>query len=278
MPPSEKSSAAHDAWIQLPGGGNFILTGDCHFGRIEGNEIVNPDSRISRRHSVVQREGTHFVLVDLGSTNGTFLNESRIYKPTRLKDGDEIMVGSLRYIFCQPTEAAEPANDDSAVGRTVVAVAKVSCWLLLVALPEDAGPAGDTWSETARRTLTAGGAGVRRLRAATFFAHWRDRKVSPEKVRGLILALGRQPRPPGVRVALHHGAVRVGPSANSTEENLLGADVTFTHKLEAATAELGISFVASEPAVVSLGLAAEVRALGPQTVRDLPGTHLLFSL
>ena len=276
MPAPGQNPSLHEAWIELPDQRTFILNGDCHFGRIEGNEIVNPDSRISRRHSVVRRQGNAFVLVDLGSTNGTFLNDSRIYKPTRLKDGDVIMVGNLRYTFCQRVESTEVDTDESAASRTVVAVAKISCWLLLVSVPEEL--AAESWGAEVRQALAAAGAGVRRLRGAGCFAHWRDRKAAPENVRAAILEIGRRPAPAGVRLALHHGAVRIGPAANPGEESLLGADVTFTHKLEETAAALGVHFLASEPAVLSLGLGGEVRTLGPTAVRDIPGTHALFTL
>jgi len=83
--------------------------------------------------------------------------------------------------------------------------------------------------------------------------------------------------PTGARVALHHGAVRVGPTAVVTEENLLGAEVSFTHKLETTALELGVKFIASEPAVLSLNLQTSMRPLA-QGVRDLPGSPALFTV
>ena len=280
MPTSGNSLPPHAAWIELPDKSTFILTGDCHIGRIEGNEIVNPDSRISRRNSVVQRQGNGYVLVDLGSTNGTFLNENRIFKPTRLKDGDVILIGTERYTFCQPyeTAGADSGPSDSVVSRTVVVVGKVYCWMLLAVPPETSDAPAAAWTEQVRQALVLGGAGVKRLRGTALFAHWRDRKTAPEQVRTIILDLTRQLRPAGARLVLHFGAVRVGPAATPTEENLLGAEVTFTHKLETAAAELGVSVLLSEPAVQSLGLVAQVSPLGARVVRDIPGTHPLFTI
>lgn len=268
------------AWIELPDKSTFILTRDCHIGRIEGNEIVNPDIRISRRNSVVQRQGNGYVLVDLGSTNGTYLNDNRIFKPTRLKDGDVIMIGTVHYVFCQPVEAVDADNgpSDSAVNRTVVVVGKISCWMLLAMPPEASDARAAAWVEQVREALLLGGAGIKRLRGTAVFAHWRDRKISPDKVRAIILELAHRPRPSGARLILHFGAVRVGPAATSAEENLLGAEVTFTHKLESAAAELGVGVLLSEAAVLSLGLAGETRSLGARMLRDIPGTHPLFTI
>jgi hypothetical protein len=267
------------AWIELPDRTTVLLTGNCRIGRIKGNEIVNPDTRVSRHNSVVQRQGTHFVLVDLGSTNGTFLNDSRIFKPTRLKHGDVILVGSERYTFREP-DLSGPATDpnDSLRYRTEVVVGKTNCWMLLAVPPGALHPAAPSWAESLRASFLAGGAGVKRLPEGALLAHWREGKATPEKVRGFILELARRPRPTGARLIGHHGVARVGPSANPAEENLLGAEVSFTHQLGRTAVALDADILLSEAAVRSLGLDAAVRSLGAQTVGDLPGTHLLFAL
>ena len=266
----------HAAWIELPDKRTVVLTGDCRIGRVEGNEIINPDARISRRHSVVQRQGDHYFLVDLGSTNGTFLNESRIFKPTRLKDGDVILIGAERYAFCQPHESGAPdlPSGDSAVGRTAVVVGKVSCWMLLATAPENAG----AWLENLRRAMIAGGAGVRPVGPTGIFAHWRDRSATRGAAQACIRGLAGQPHPAGAHLVLHYGAVRVGQAASSLEETLLGAEVTFAHKLAAEAIRLKVGFLASEAAVQSLDPVAQARPLGAQTVGDLPGTHPLFEV
>ena len=48
---------------------------------------------VSRRHAEIQRRDGQFVLVDLGSFNGTLLNDQRITTPTPLYDGDRIQLG-----------------------------------------------------------------------------------------------------------------------------------------------------------------------------------------
>ena len=50
---------------------------------------------------MVQREGEHFVLVDEGSLNGTFVNRRRSDR-TVLADGDEIQIGKYKLTFIVP--------------------------------------------------------------------------------------------------------------------------------------------------------------------------------
>jgi serine/threonine protein kinase len=56
------------------------------------------DARVSRRHARIYLDGEYH-LEDLGSANGTFLNEEKIQRPTRLRDGDIIRVGPFEMRF-----------------------------------------------------------------------------------------------------------------------------------------------------------------------------------
>ena len=61
-------------------------------GRLSGSEIEVQDTGASRRHAEIRRKGGDFVIVDLGSTNGTLVNESPVAEYT-LEDGDRITIG-----------------------------------------------------------------------------------------------------------------------------------------------------------------------------------------
>lgn len=67
-------------------------------GRMADCAVVLTDESVSRRHAEVRRQGTHIVVVDLGSTNGTKVNGAGISE-RRLEDGDEITVGTTRLRF-----------------------------------------------------------------------------------------------------------------------------------------------------------------------------------
>lgn len=61
-------------------------------GRLSGSEVEIQDPGASRRHAEVRREGQDYVVADLGSTNGTLLNDSPVSEAT-LEDGDRITIG-----------------------------------------------------------------------------------------------------------------------------------------------------------------------------------------
>lgn len=78
----------------------FTLTGErMSIGRETGNQISIPDINVSRRHAEIRREANgHWILSDLGSTNGTFVNGRRI-KSAPLHDADMIVIGTTNLEF-----------------------------------------------------------------------------------------------------------------------------------------------------------------------------------
>jgi hypothetical protein len=61
-------------------------------GRMSGSEVEIQDPGASRRHAEIRRDGEDFVVVDLGSTNGTLLNDAPVTEAS-LENGDKITIG-----------------------------------------------------------------------------------------------------------------------------------------------------------------------------------------
>jgi hypothetical protein len=67
-------------------------------GRISDNDIVLPDPNVSRVHARVELRDGSYIITDLESTNGTWVNEKRV-DSARLRENDVIRLGSTRFIF-----------------------------------------------------------------------------------------------------------------------------------------------------------------------------------
>ncbi len=75
-------------------GVTFPLDGDqLTIGRDSTNGVAINDAEVSRKHARLMFQGGKYVLEDLGSTNGTFVNGQRLAGPVVLKPGDVISLG-----------------------------------------------------------------------------------------------------------------------------------------------------------------------------------------
>lgn len=68
-------------------------TGDIVLGRGRNTTVALDDTYASERHARIYRDRGEWVVADLGSTNGTFLNRSRVTRPTRISPGDQVGIG-----------------------------------------------------------------------------------------------------------------------------------------------------------------------------------------
>ncbi len=84
-----------------PGAGSrFVLETDVvRAGRHPDSDIFLDDVTVSRRHAEVAREGGGWVLRDVGSLNGTYVNRQRIEESIGLANGDEVQIGRFKLVF-----------------------------------------------------------------------------------------------------------------------------------------------------------------------------------
>ena len=88
------------------GGSRFVLSGETTTaGRHPASDIFLDDITVSRRHAEIARVGAGYVVRDVGSLNGTYLNRHRI-EESPISSGDELQVGKFKLAFF-----ARPAGD-----------------------------------------------------------------------------------------------------------------------------------------------------------------------
>ena len=89
-----------NAGLILPSGQRIALgESTVTVGRLSESTIPLNDQNVSRRHAEIRPNRNKYVVVDLGSTNGTMVNGARIHGETVLSDGDIISFGSTYVRF-----------------------------------------------------------------------------------------------------------------------------------------------------------------------------------
>ncbi|MBN1658188.1 MAG: FHA domain-containing protein, partial [Anaerolineae bacterium] len=86
------------AWIEVGGQRYPISPAGMTIGRSRDNDVVVPDTRASRDHARIDYQQGSFVISDLGSANGVFVNGRRVQQHV-LHDGDEVTIGDTRLHF-----------------------------------------------------------------------------------------------------------------------------------------------------------------------------------
>lgn len=105
-----------------------LVKPEISLGRDLGNEIVISDADVSRKHARLVMQGEGYLLEDLGSTNGTFVNGVRLSAPQALQSGDLVKLGeTIELVYEQPGfdgQATVLAGQAGAFSPTVPAAAE----------------------------------------------------------------------------------------------------------------------------------------------------------
>jgi pSer/pThr/pTyr-binding forkhead associated (FHA) protein len=92
-----------------------LTTDEVILGRLPECDIQLQSNMVSRRHARVFRQGNNYLLEDLGSGNGSYLNGKRITEPTKLRHDDRVKFGPVLLRF-----ESDSQGENSSVFRTAV--------------------------------------------------------------------------------------------------------------------------------------------------------------
>jgi serine/threonine protein kinase len=84
----------------------YPVSSELTLGR--AGQVTVPDARVSRQHARVRRVGKEYIIEDLGSSNGTYVDDRRVTGPYMLKDGNRIRLGNCQILF-RMVQANEPS-------------------------------------------------------------------------------------------------------------------------------------------------------------------------
>jgi pSer/pThr/pTyr-binding forkhead associated (FHA) protein len=128
-------------------GKTYAMVGTLIIGRNTDCAISIASDEISRQHAKLQVVPDGVMVEDMGSSNGTFVNNQRVHSGTLLKAGDELRVDTVRFMLMSPTmdvnhpavaaargEAAAPAPAAPAAGNKMLWIVAGGVVVVLIAL------------------------------------------------------------------------------------------------------------------------------------------------
>jgi adenylate cyclase len=279
-----------EAWLEREGQ-EYILQGNCSIGRAALNTIVLESAKVSRLHAIIHSERAGaFWLVDLGSSNGTFLNKRRIHEPVQLDDRDQITIGGNAFTFRQARDASDRPKSTAPPLTLQAAIEDVPCWLLVADIKnftelsrklasDKLATLVSSWLATCKQIIEKHGGMVNKYLGDGILAYWPDSECGAKTMATVITDLKEaQTREPEFRFIIHFGLVAIGGVSSLREETLMGSDVNLVFRLEKLLASLGEPCGMSDAAHVKLKELLATRALGDYELKGFEGKRSLFAV
>jgi DNA-binding winged helix-turn-helix (wHTH) protein len=112
--PHAVEMAPPDRWLISTTAEIALTRGENVLGREGPGVILVKSSTVSRRHVRIVIETDRAVVEDLGSKNGTYVNDRRLTTATPIADGDQLRIGSLLFTF----RASPPAGSTATISSS----------------------------------------------------------------------------------------------------------------------------------------------------------------
>ncbi|MEI6534204.1 MAG: adenylate/guanylate cyclase domain-containing protein [Verrucomicrobiaceae bacterium] len=281
-------------------------------GRSDDASIKLDDNGVSRQHATIRCEGSHYWLVDLGSANGTYVNDSAITNARVLRDGDRVQFGANMLLFHQDgtltdlDEAQDMGSTTQVLRRAPVPLKTQSLTMLVGDLkgftqlssqvtPEQLGDLLREWYADCNVILREHGAMIDKFIGDCVFAYWHGTEMD---VRAKALDAARALRENkssrtsstrlmlketkniilDCRIGLHLGEVAMGAMGKAVN-TAVGDAVNLVFRIESMTRPLNCGVLASAAFVVDW---AEGRQFfeprGSHEVKGHPDSIEVFSL
>ncbi len=287
---ASESESKQRAWLEASDSKKIQLEGGLTIGRSPKNVLILDSQKVSRRHAVINVQNIgEFWLIDLGSSNGTFLNGRRLHQPVRLCDHDQVIIGDRLFIFHQPEEITDDYRTTFAE-RTIREIANVPCWLLVADIenftPLSRSLTNDRlatliggWVATCKEIIEANNGMIDKYLGDGFLAYWRGDPATTKAIAATLAQLkeAQSKNEPRFRLALHFGFVAIGGVPSMGEESLMGKEVNFVFRMEKLAGSLKISVLTSTAGKDKLGPLIKTEPAGAHELKGFEGKHEFFS-
>ena len=195
-------------------GQEISIDRDMLVGRHQTADILLQQSEISRKHAAFLLKEQALWLQDLGSSNGTYVNDVQIAAETLLKQGDIVQFASLKFSVFEPAKALEDVVESVAAATLGAAVVETP-----ISQPSEAVAA----SETAQAEVSADAPVVEPELPKTAAQHMSDQGMPELKERDGNVSLTRDGMPQNVGIPkpapIPAGVDLTAPSVPQVENN-----------------------------------------------------------
>ncbi len=275
-------------------------------GRTRENTVcLNVSPLVSRQHAVLRcHNGYQYQIIDLGSRNGTFVNDQRVIVPMTLTNGARIRIADNVMTFTEETpdttgEHLQMTVAGSGVGHAITTrpVALLVCDIRGFSAmsektaPNDVAQVLGAWFRETGNLVTETNGTIDKFIGDAMLAYWGTAQDAPvdcsaafDAGRKMLAKAAVRTWPTGepfrIAVALHFGNVtcsNVGVAAER-DATIIGDAVNTVFRLEALSKQLGRSLIFSSDFSEHLSLSGDFEDHGDQSLKGKQQTVRVFSL
>jgi len=275
-------------------------------GRTRENTIcLSFSPQVSRQHAVVRcHNGFQYQLIDLGSRNGTYVNEQRVIMPALLQNGARVRIAENTLTFIEEAEEEGGEHLELTVGVTLEndalearPVALLVCDIRGFSTMAEKTPSGDLaqtlglWFRETGNLVTQTGGTVDKFIGDALLGYWGgaqngavDGGAALDAALKMLALADARTWPTGepfrIAVALHYGGVTFSNIGLAAERDatIIGDAVNTVFRLEAVTKELGRRMVLSSDLVAHLAVdPASLEDFGDRALKGKQQTVRIYA-
>lgn len=265
-------------------------------GRTTENQIaLSGDPHASRFHAVIRcHNGTEYQIIDLGSRNGTFVDNRQVVLPSPLTHGSRIRIASSEILFELPVDTSVEEPADTTLGATLMQSVQLQTFPAAILVCDIRGfstfseqlPPADVsrflgqWFRKVGELVRKKNGVIDKFIGDAVLAYWSGQDVQLVCESALITAreMGvscgelcwpHNNTPMRVGTALHFGQVTSGNVGIVAQRDatIIGDTVNTAFRLEGAMKDLGVSCLCSEAFAENFSHSHGFRDLGPRSLK-----------
>jgi len=281
-----------NACLHLDGTQDYPLHGAVSIGRQPENIICLDSPKVSRRHALIHpQDGQDYWLVDLGSSNGTFLNGKRLQQPSQLNSGDVIGIGDSQILFQKEDSESTHAAAGVEYDRTLCEVMNKNCWLLLLDIigftelsqstnPDELSNMMGKWMLSCSGLIESHGGSVNKYLGDGVLAFWTDGPDQVGKIQGLLneFVVYKNESPLPFRVVFHYGKVIFGGRLATGEESILGPELNLIFRIEKVSSSLRREMICTESFREMAGINDRTEDMGEHILKGFSKPCRVYAL
>jgi adenylate cyclase len=268
----------------------------------ESHVCLHFSPQVSRQHAVLRcHNGYQYQIIDLGSRNGTFVNDRRVVLPVVLENGARIRIADNEIVFEEIPDESEQEHLDVTMATTsgladVREVSLLVCDIRGFSSMSEILPSGDLaqvlghWFRDAGNLIQGSGGAIDKFIGDAILSYWYETEPGPCEI---ALDIGKQllemaramkwpdsQKPFRIAVALHYGSVTCGNVGLVAQRDatIIGDAVNTVFRLESIMKEMGEELVLSNDFAECLPSPGNLRDLGERMLKGKKKAVKIFGL